>query len=714
MWPGNHVHLAYGVDGTCVYRRQDDTFDFPKRREPRSRQWHTVRSSFEVLVPAQLAPEPAALPARHVKSALQNTDTSADSYFVPRSLVRTGHQESLAAQDSHIYDPTYGDLLAVLPYSAPKLAAKLLISATGHYGTLVAVSVLDTSPEPALSATKALEFSSRVKQVFVLPNTHLFGVRTSTGISVFEARLESRFHVGVARLVEIPDKSLAGQAFADVCVCPQTGSFLGAVDVKGNFGLYRLLKRDLDRVFNDFKLVYSSSIFDPAELSNFKKIVFGQQSDTLVVLSRSSAHMWTPASQNCKVVANHWTRLLDLAVPCNQTQYCVLLTTKEVLLVSLATFDVVLGWSHLLDQTDPTLRLYVRQNDDRLECHVVSQTTPMVYVIVFQLDERPHIAGDPYFYVSHPSQPVQSLAFTGRGDDLFGIQLTRDLELSRVRMQRASGPVEVPQPRTETVTEKAPEIDVSLLEKTASDPDLENVLGSRISALVAQFQNDSSSATDLSSLLPVSGPAPDNLSELVHDSWSVYESSARVFSDQGKLETTTQLSGTLMNLLKPLDFTSRGLLGILQKQDPQIQSINTNLGLSLVSLHKASTDDQHIHEIRKQLPLELAALLDQWRPHAPLARGSISHTQPGSQVPTISVSQARKKPRARSSRAGVPRPRVQLSQAVEPSSQVVFSSSQASEPSSQPPSGNLFSSQPLSQGTSSQKKRKKRKMGGFM
>ncbi|KAG7764547.1 hypothetical protein KL946_003227 [Ogataea haglerorum] len=717
MWPGKNTHLTYGVDGSCTYDRATDSFDFPRLREPKRNQLRPVKDSFHCLVPAQLKQTSPDIGAGSVKLASEIVEQSTDTYFVPKEVLKKGHQESLAALDRKIYDPTYGDLLAVLRYTVPRASTDVLISATGPYGDIVAVSILDSGRLPSLSSTKAVRFSSRIRQIFTIPETHYFGVRTSVSVCIFEARVESKFSVGVARLVEIPQKSLAGQAFAHACVCPRMEAYLALVDVKGNFGLFKLVRRDLDRNFNDYKRLYLSSIHDPAELSNFKKMQFAHRNDELLVMSRSSLHVWSPGTQNCKVVANYWTRLLDLAVPAGQHDYCILLTTREVSVVDMSGFELVLGWSHHLDQQDLSLKLSVQSYDGRFECHIISQATPLVCVVTFGFErQRARVVGDPYFYVPHPSEPLQSIVFVDYGAAPVYLQLTKDLEISRAHMERADRPVEVP--------ERTPPSQPPAIAAVGRNPEpaKQNDAEESVAQLVARFAQSDDAYLSLASIVPTSGAVPSNLESLVaQNGWAVYCASERVFSDVGQIDRLHTVPETLFRLLRPFENRGTRLRDILQsKRDTCLDRISTNLGLSLLTVHKQDQGDHGIEAIRSQLPVELAALLDQWRPHEPQDTSRFSHAEPLSQVPAISTSQSSKrKLKARPAKlAGLSQ---RLSQSRSPGSSQINASSPASSqiaspPSSQPeaPVSSQLRSSLLTQGTSSQKKRKKRKLGGFM
>ncbi|KAG7827711.1 hypothetical protein KL920_004474 [Ogataea angusta] len=724
MWPGKNVHLTYGVDGTCTFDRANDSFDFPRVRGAKSNPLRPLKSSYHCLVPPQLDHRSEDIDTGSIKTASEIADHTADTYFVPKSLLKAGHQESLAAQDHKIYDPTYGDLLAILRYDASRITANLLISTTGSYGNILAVSILDSSEMPALSTTKAIQFNSRIKQIFTIPETRHFGVRTSVSVSIFEAHVESKFSVGVARLVEIPQESLAGQAFADACVCPQMEAYIALIDVKGNFGLFKLIKRDLDRNFNDYRRLYLSTIHDPAELSNFKRVRFSQQNDELLLMSRSSLHLWSSRQQVCKVVANYWSRLLDLCVPNGQTDYCILLTTREISLVQLSGFELVLGWSHHLDGQDLSLKLSVQRYKDMFECHIISQINPLVLVVSFGfLNGKARIFGDPYFYVPHPTEPAQSIAFLDYGTKFVFFQLTRELEISRMQMQRSEGDVEVPEKKLPKTQETIPALP-KFLDTTTSN------CGDEAAKLLEKFAADENDMyLSLGSLVPTAGPVPGNLESLVaQNELVVYDASERLFSDLGQIQRLHSLPDGLFRPLRQFENRESRLKSILQnKRSPCLDRININLGLSLLTVHKKNQGDRGIEEIRSQLPFELAALLDQWRPHEPHGTSIFSHTEPLSQVPAISTSQSsKKKLKTRPSKlAGFSQ---RLSQSRPPrSSQLVPSSSQistlspassqtASPPSSQPeaPVPSQLRSSLLTQSTSSQKKRKKRKLGGFM
>ncbi|KAG7878994.1 hypothetical protein KL935_003623 [Ogataea polymorpha] len=722
MWPGKNVHLTYGVDGTCTFDRASNSFDFPRVRDTKSERLRPLKSSYHCLVPAQLDQRSADIDTGSIKMASEIAEHTEDTYFVPKSLLKAGHQESLAAQDRKIHDPTFGDMLAILHYDAHKVSASLLISTTGSYGNILAVSILDSAGMP--STTKAIQFNSRIKQIFTFPETRHFGVRTNVSVSIFEVHVESRFGVGVARLVEIPQKSLAGQAFADACVCSHMEAYIALIDVKGNFGLFKLIKRDLDRSFNDYKRLYLSTIHDPAELSNFKRVRFAQQNDQLLLMSRSSLHVWSPAQQVCKVVANYWSRLLDLCVPAGQHDHCILLTTREISLVQLSGFEPALSWSHHLDGQDLSLKLMVQKYKDRFECHIISQINSLVLVVTFGfLRGKARIFGDSYFYVPHPTEPVQSIAFLNYGTKFAFFQLTRDLEISRMQMERSERDVEVPDKKLPREQERIPAL-----------PQLHDIkannCGNEVEKLLEQFAaNENEMFFSLGSMVPTAGPLPGNLESLIaQNELIVYDASERLFSDVGQIQRLHSLPEGLLRPLRPFENRASRLKSILQnKTSPCLDRINTNLGLSLLTVHKKHQGDRGIEEIRSQLPFELAALLDQWRPHEPQGTSIFSHAEPLSQVPVITTSQkSKKKLKARPSKlAGFSQ---QFSQARSPmSSQLVPSSSQintsspasfqiASPPSSQPEppvSSHPPSSLPT-QSSSSQKKRKKRKLGGFM
>lgn len=152
---------------------------------------------------------------------------------------------------------------------------------------------------------------------------------------------------------------------ADFAFNPWELQQFAVIDIRGNWGVARLPKSIKPGSRIRFIPNMKGSIFDPEELSNWKRIEWSSSYSKLLIISASRVfeldldHDW----QLEVVQAKTWSYLRDYRRI--DDEFGALLTSKEIIIVSTRRDNEqvsrVISWKHCLDPNDQTLRLTIQK-----------------------------------------------------------------------------------------------------------------------------------------------------------------------------------------------------------------------------------------------------------------------------------------------------------------------------------------------------------------
>lgn len=184
--------------------------------------------------------------------------------------------------------------------------------------------------------------------------------------------------------------------FADFAFNPWDLHQFAVVDIRGNWGIARLPKSN--KAGNKIRLLpnLKGSIFDPEELSNWKRIEWSSSYSRLLIMDSSKlVELDFENDWQLEVVqAKTWSSLRDYRRI--DDDFGVLLTSKEIMIVgtkkSSEQIVRLVSWKHCLDPSDQTLRLSTQKIpiDSKiliLSC-VFSRGHNKIYMHGFVYDEK--------------------------------------------------------------------------------------------------------------------------------------------------------------------------------------------------------------------------------------------------------------------------------------------------------------------------------------
>lgn len=316
-----------------------------------------------------------------------------------------------------VYDPSIGRMLDFGYIKAAFKQKRVPIvaytgGASGDY--LVVQSVTDLKQDvmvngeaismelPTLKGGAMLQFECSIKQVetfksdpvFKIPQKSIM-VRTSLGCSIVDVKITKDGGISLIRAFDITAECL-GEEIAHVVNNPFDSGTVGIIGVKGKWAIYRRTKARMV----PFK---EGCAFVPDELSSFKRISWGFNEDTLLLIGRSYVKLVNLRRDECQdiITCNGWSEMREYSRWRTSNRYGMLLTSRELIWVDVEgdLFKRVLSWKHCLNPDDPSLRMSLQSYDDVQYVFVHSEMTPLVVVFQFKLDNGfPKSIKDPFIY----------------------------------------------------------------------------------------------------------------------------------------------------------------------------------------------------------------------------------------------------------------------------------------------------------------------------
>ncbi|QLQ79821.1 hypothetical protein HG537_0C04700 [Torulaspora globosa] len=347
--------------------------------------------------------------------------------FVPGNLIADLSQSDLISsgqagtqfktKGATSYDPTVGPLFVtgeiqtipdlrnniqphrIIVYSGGKANSVLNIAVAGGKRTN-----MDSVSFDQIESSCTVDMASAIKSIKISNLSgmlgrkgDLIGVMTESALHIIKIEnISSRHEIKISSCEPLPFKQFGDFPFADFAFNPWDLRQFAVVDVKGNFGLGQLPKSLKAGGRCQLSKDNFGTIFDPEELSNWRRIEWSSSFTRLLVMDRSKlieldfAHDWELEI----VQAKTWSRLLDYHRV--DDDYGILLTSREIIVVSTKQSNEHLtreiSWKHDLNSEDTTLRLCVQTikpggNNLLLVC-IFSRNHSQIYVHCFSLNDK--------------------------------------------------------------------------------------------------------------------------------------------------------------------------------------------------------------------------------------------------------------------------------------------------------------------------------------
>lgn len=315
-----------------------------------------------------------------------------------------------------VFDPCVSGLVDVCELGVERFAA----FTTGEDNRILVVGRLkfDTG-RVHFAKIKALSMKSAVKQVEMVIVGYSVVILVRTSKEVHLLKLQRGL---VTKLFTFS----GGEGWVDFAYA--TVSFfsdssvvkLAVIDEVGKFTMFESAVVGDVGEFYEVELMFES-IYDPVDLSHFKKLVWLEE-NRLVLFTRTQLHEYNLGNEKlrCRISAGIWSKLLDFEAN-NTGDLYYLLTSKEVIVVDVTNggFRRRFAWKHYLNDTDTSMYVTAVKFYEEELCIVASKQIPVSFVFRFMTDDV-RMIDTPSMFVPTTNEPWVSIALVSI-EDGFGM-----------------------------------------------------------------------------------------------------------------------------------------------------------------------------------------------------------------------------------------------------------------------------------------------------
>ncbi|RLV88923.1 RNA polymerase I-specific transcription initiation factor RRN6 [Spathaspora sp. JA1] len=426
MWPhkkGLGIRLSYGIQGNAIIDTNVNdstlTTSFPRQN---------IQSPLLTSDPITIVP-PQTKPSTSTSGITSGINKYEDNY-IPSNLVSSLSIESTTISSIISYDPScVGDVVKFCNINSKPM----MVHVTGEAESRVTFSSVDEVKD-----IYSVELGSSIRQIVC--KDCLFLVRTSSGVYVLEIPDLNSLRV----ISEVNVKEVANLEFADVAF-DETMRF-AVIDIQGNFAVYDIVKKGIRKQFEIIQGVKQICDKDTTELSKWKRIAF--VNNTIVTSTRSKLISYPFSTSLSKgkdiITANTWSRICDLYIHNNNI---FLLTSKELIWLN-NKWERLISWKHYLNDSDPSLKLYVYYNKEIFSCMLFTQTSPLIMVYTLgKINNKRTSLCDPYYVRKSGDDTRQVCVYKGK---LY--QINCDLSITCQNIGNTKNPSPVTTASTTTPT----------------------------------------------------------------------------------------------------------------------------------------------------------------------------------------------------------------------------------------------------------------------
>ncbi|CCH44555.1 RNA polymerase I-specific transcription initiation factor RRN6 [Wickerhamomyces ciferrii] len=407
MWPSRHglgVQLGYGLQGSNFHSGsldQERPWKFARQRDG-GLALSEVRFSKETLVPPQISDS-------EISDSKDNTFKSALK-DVPSDIMGQILKNEEFLSSKYVYDPTYSEMIDYQILQNNKKSeihthSEVIAYVSDPTGCTLNVHIIQRTKNfimskehsfdlfiPTLGKGCSWEFDSPIKQIKIRQDSsptdypQVLIIRTANSIYLLQLRskITHKVECNLKLIGTIHPSDLYDENFAYVNTSPFDKTLFLIVDVKGNWGLGKIRKIKVPRFLT------KGRIFDPDEVSSFKRIIWSNHPDIMYVIGRTYIKQFNLETLEKKdiVLAGKWSEIRDYKNFTYNLNFGILLTSKELIWIDIANgFKRVLSWKHYLESDDPSLSLTVRTIGDITFALIHSQVHPIVLIHQFKIED---------------------------------------------------------------------------------------------------------------------------------------------------------------------------------------------------------------------------------------------------------------------------------------------------------------------------------------
>jgi hypothetical protein len=382
---------------------------------------------------------------------LLNNQIKKQSAWIPKNNISDLNNR---VNDSDFFDPCIGNLCCTFKINKSIYS----IFPIGINNNILAIGMIDPKwkkwkkikngseinetrnlKAPKFIAIQSLNLHSEIFQIEAYKlndvDHQLILIRTSNNVHVLKC-MNVKNKISITRIFKFKkDEKWTDFANSSVFV-GDSNINLVIIDKIGKFIIFTaLISNKIE--FNKKKLKFDT-IYDPVELSNFKKTIWIDEF-RLILITRSQLHEYnlTTGKLFCRICAGTWTKILDLNRSLYDNSIFYLLTSKETILVNTIDnkFRRKLAWKHFYNDIDTSLYLNIIPSFDDLNnelCIISSKQININYVLNFDVKNL-KILNNPRLFFSSNNVPNLSMNFYHLNEDsnfYLLLQKNKNLEVS--------------------------------------------------------------------------------------------------------------------------------------------------------------------------------------------------------------------------------------------------------------------------------------------
>lgn len=456
MWPqkkGLGQQITYGVPGigTIVPSTEDQPdlrIEFPHLNGAKLKK---VLTDATELRPKQNN-RGISTDKKTIKQSNYKHEQPAPGLSSANDLIKTYNSVSGLANTVTAYDPTFGSLLEfffIKNHQGRVHNRRMAAFPSGENGSILTITTVEPTgvvaymdiEYPEFKNNVTLDLKEPIRQIlaYKIPNVStvlkdLIVVRSQYKIYILHCVYnKSDGNACVLLLVgEVSSTDLECKQFADICFSP-TGAQIMVIDIEGNLFSIRV-----DYVFNltwkkiEVNPELNDVFINKYELLNWRRILWVSPA-VIYVASRSSLIKLNIQEQSVEkiITSDTWSSIRDIQVPSTEDDDMFILTSKEIIWVSIEdeTPRRLIAWKHFLTDKDPSYKLNVKKTEGKFICLAYSQISPLVISFTFgRVNDKPYILSSPSIIpVSGSTLPIQTV-------------ILEDLERNFFRMIKSKKP----------------------------------------------------------------------------------------------------------------------------------------------------------------------------------------------------------------------------------------------------------------------------------
>lgn len=413
-WPVSKdygVQLTSGVEGSVIFQHSKEglALSFANDRE-RSVQLHRASTEAKIVIPRQLR--------LNEKVAASSTDDLLKSSYLPEDLVLDLDSESKKYLSSSVYDPTIKNLMVIGEWPDNKGRSQHVVAVSGgSYGSVLTVLRVADSEASEVSGL-SLDSATKIQLDYSIRQIKLSG--SKSGFKLMLVRTEHTLHLFQATFTEnhLVEVILMGTVESDFTILDMNFNFWNVLQFftlhsNGEIACHQISSS------GTIHTSFTKRVDNPGELSHFRIVEAGFDSNSILLMTRSSVQKIDTETGDCKIVLSlkAFSVLQDF-IRVSATHSFVL-TSKEIILVQLTKdgMNRLISYKHFLDPGDRSLRMSVTDltmmNSEipLYLCTVFSKTNSMLYMLQFGLrDGFFKVLGDPQIMMMDKANVYQELS----------------------------------------------------------------------------------------------------------------------------------------------------------------------------------------------------------------------------------------------------------------------------------------------------------------